>query len=98
MKRHKLSAIAVMAAFGLISLIAPAHADDEIETDAETVPAWKSFGGGDSEQLEETFFRLAQDFAALVHVHGSERQYPETRRTGAIPHALCFSRGHPNPC
>ena len=85
MKRHKQSAIAILAAFGLLGLVTPATAADETGTkasDGETatapIPAWRSFGSsGDEEDLEETFFRLAQDFVSTSEIG--------VRRLGSVP-------------
>ena len=78
MKRHKQSAIAIaiLAAFGLLGLVTPATAADETgakksegETTTAPIPAWRSFGSsGDEEDLEETFFRLAQDFVSTSEI------------------------------
>lgn len=95
MKRNKLSAVVIIAVFGLFSAATSAttaFADDTNPEDAapagseeknaredgvETVPAWEAFGSGDQEVLEETFFRLSQDFVATTEIG--------TRRLGAVP-------------
>lgn len=88
MKRHKLSAIAILAAFGLLGVAGAARAEESATNDGatpkearedgvETVPAWKAFGSGDQEVLEETFFRLAQDFVGTSEIG--------VRRLGAVP-------------
>jgi hypothetical protein len=94
MKRHKMNAMAILAAFGLLTATGGAYAadtaDDKAGADAkgssaktvreesvDTVPAWQAFGSNDEEVLEETFFRLAQDFVGTSEIG--------VRRLGQVP-------------
>lgn len=47
------------------------------EEAVKTVPAWKPYGSDDGESMEETFFRLAQDFVTTSEIG--------VRRLGHVP-------------
>src|SRR5882724_5259525 len=53
----------------------PAKSDKEAA--ATTVPTWESYGGGSTESVEETFFRLSRDFVTT-----SEDGF---KRLGSVP-------------
>ncbi len=71
---------AALVVAGVFSLVAPAAAQDARSDRAEAareIPKWESYGATNPEDLEETFFRLAQDFVSTSEIG--------VRRLGHVP-------------
>ncbi len=76
--------VAALVAWGFLGAGATAFAQDKPESSAarddavKTAPKWEAFGEGDGDvPLDETFFRLAQDFVSTAEVG--------YRRLGEVP-------------
>ena len=69
---------AALCALGVFSLCVPALAQDGARDEAvREIPTWESYGATNPEDLEETFFRLAQDFVSTSEIG--------VRRLGHVP-------------